>query len=317
MLATTISQNSVSRMPRLWPSAVRLQYALYDLYAPEMKLAGSKLGLSETAVEALAIVLSNFDVVPISAELMWQRIPYKSISVYRRMLNTLVSAELMELSPGYGYYLTDAARQAGWRIFDAKHTSLGNATLLPAQNLHEMATVLHRLVHRSRVLPGLTDRRWLMARSPYLRHDAAPLARIAEYLSDLHAFRDDCYLSAWQKMDIGAPAWEMMTLIIKRGVQSLDDLFVCLQNHGYLRTEYSHALDALLARNWLEKRIGDPDQFQLTLLGRQMLEKVDRETDAQFYAPWRALHGHELFKLDGMFTYLMANINGRSAWLPV
>lgn len=313
---------STSRFPaqnrKVWPATSRLQYALYPMVREAMHTVGAGLGLNDTVVDALVFVLGNFDVAPLSAELIGQRMPYKALRTYRRMLSLLSMNDLLAHSERYGYFLTEKARHDGWRLFHAKQERLQQVGMMSPGELHELATLLHRLQHSARVMPGLPDRRWLMARNAYLRHDAGTLARIEAYLSDLNAFRDDCYLHAWQPLGVSGQAWEVLNLLWKRGGHTLPEIWACLNGRGFTEAEYATALEVLLQQRWLHAAgAGDTAVYTTTVVGRQICQQVEADTDAAFYTPWTVLDDGDLLRLESLTVTLAAHLNGRQPFLPI
>jgi hypothetical protein len=49
------------------------------------------------------------------------------------------------------------------------------------------------------------------------------------------------------------------------------------------------ALQDLVARGWLEETADNPGHFALTTEGARIRETAEQQTDAYFYAPWKAL----------------------------
>lgn len=185
---------------RLWSLAVGVQEMLHFCYAPVVWQAGRELDLSEANAARLTFVLGNFDVAPLSADLLWARWPHNPCHSYEALLRALSDAGLLQEGKTGIYRLTDHARRVGWRLFAAKHSHLGDLEPLPALSLTRLASLLHRLVHASRVTAEPPAKRWLLSRCSYLVYQAPPLAQIAEYLEDLAAFRDDCYLAAREQL---------------------------------------------------------------------------------------------------------------------
>lgn len=318
MLSRITTSHLLSRRQALWPISLKLQYAFQPVVAEAMHAAGKRLELPGTAVDVLAFVLGNFDVVPLSAELIWQRMPYKSLSIYRRMVSTLVLHGLLHQSDRYGYFLTEKARTLGWQLFAAKHERLRQIGGLSAREQFELATLLHRLQHQARVMPGLPDRRWLMSRNAYLQHDAAPMARVEAYLADLNAYRDDCYLYAWQPLGVSGQVWEVLNLLWKYGSQSLVQVQERLHGRGYSATEFEQALADLQARRWVSvSGSADTAVYAITVAGRQLCQQVETETDQHFYAPWTVLSDGDLFRLESLTVYLAAHVNGRQSFMPI
>jgi hypothetical protein len=280
-----------------WPIMARLQHKLYRLYGPAIWQVSAQANLPEAAAEMLEFVLGNFDVNSISAELLWQRMPYIAPKLYQRMLAGLIQADLLVLKEDGRYQFSDTARQIGWRIYRAKHQRLGQLQHLPAQQEEKLAYILHRLVHASGVAEQPASKRWLLSRCSYLAVNAPPLARIVEHLADLNAFRDDCHLTAWQQHEVDGHTWEAFTLLWRRGDQSLSALAGQLQVRGYRPDDYEAALEILIDRHWVTQQT---EIYRLTAQGRQVRDSVERLTDRSFYAPWACLRGNEwaqLYKL--------------------
>ena len=284
-----------------WPKMARLQHALYGLYGPAIWQVGDQVNLSESTAEMLEFVLGNFDVSTISADLLWQRMPYIAPQLYERMLVGLIQANLLVLKEDGRYQLNDTARQIGWRIYTAKHQRLGQLQLLAGQEQEALAYMLHRLVHASRVAAQPAPKRWLLSRCTYLAVNAPALARIVEHLADLNAFRDDCHLAAWQQYGVDGHTWEAFTLLWRQGDLSLDDVAEQLDVRGYRLEDYEAALHILRKRQWV---IRQAKIYRLTAQGRQVRNSVESLTDNTFYTPWACLRGDEWAQLYKLLTAL-------------
>jgi hypothetical protein len=284
-----------------WPIMARLQHKLYGLYGPAIWQVGDPANLPEATAEMLEFVLGNFDVNAISADLLWQRMPYIAPPMYQHMLAGLIRAELLVLKADGRYQFTDQARQIGWRIFKAKHQRLSQPQLLLAEQEEELAYMLHRLVHASQVAAQPTHKRWLLSRCSYLAVNAPPMARIVEHLGDLNAFRDDCHLAAWQQHSIDAHTWEAFTLLWRRGDLSFSDVVEQLHKRGYRSNDYQAALHTLTERGWVTHQTGI---YRLTKSGQQLRNSVEKLTDQTYYKPWACLHGHEWAQLYKLLTGL-------------
>jgi Mn-dependent DtxR family transcriptional regulator len=279
----------------------RLQHELYDFYGPVIWQVGDHANLPEATAEMLEFVLGNFDVSAISADLLWQRMPYIAPQLYERMLAGLIRAGLLVMKEDGRYQFTDPARQIGWQIYKAKHQRLGQLNLLPACQLEELAYILHRLVHASQVAAQPVSKRWLMSRCNYLAVNAPPLAQIVENLANLDAFRDDCHLAAWQQHQVDGRTWEAFTLLWQRGQLSHNQVAEQLNIRGYHPHDYQTALHRLSHCQWVIHQDG---VYTLTAQGRTIRNQVEQLTNDTFYAPWSCLRGNELAQLYKLLTRL-------------
>jgi len=284
-----------------WPLMARLQHELYNLYGPAIWQVGDQANLPEATAEMLEFVLGNFDVSAISANLLWQRMPYIAPQLYERMLAGLIRADLLVAKGDGRFQFTDPARQIGWQLYKAKHQRLGQLDLLPPTQLEELAYILHRLGHASQVAAQPVSKRWLMSRCTYLAVNAPPLARIVENLANLNAFRDDCHLSAWQQHHVHSHTWEAFTLLWQRGHLSLNEVVEQLNIRGYHPDDYQVALQILIERQWVTHQA---NVYQLTAQGHQVRNQVEQLTNDTFYAPWSCLRGNELAQLYKLLTRL-------------
>ncbi|MCB8942269.1 MAG: hypothetical protein H6658_00705 [Ardenticatenaceae bacterium] len=288
-------------MTAYWPLMARLQHELYSLYGPAIWQVGNQTNLSEATAEMLEFVLGNFDVSAISADLLWQRMPYIAPQLYERMLSGLIRADLLVMKEDGRFQFTDPARKIGWQIFKAKHHRLGQLQFLPTEQLEELAYILHRLVHASQVAAYPIIKRWLMSRCTYLAVTAPPLAQIVENLANLDAFRDDCHLAAWQQHGVDAHTWEAFTLLWQQGSLTPGEVAEQLNVRGYHPADYHMALQTLTDRQWVTQQA---DTYQLTPQGRHIRNEVEQLTNDTFYAPWACLRGNELAKLYKLLTNL-------------
>lgn len=293
-----IVPQSQIQLTQLWPIARRAEETLIHQYEPVLHQIGKQYGLHTQQTENLLFILSNFDVAPITPHLLWSRMPYMAQQGYANLLCDLKQAKLLNEWQADTYQLTDKARQIGWELFQAKHAYLGDLNTHHRGQLEHLATTLHRIVHHSRVSPTPQNKRWLISRCAYIASHAPALARITEYLADLNAFRDDCYLASWQQYGVEGYAWEAFSLLWRQGLMTLDKIAEQLNVRGYAPIDYAQALTELVQRGWvaIDKGVQQtaPYTYYLTPEGQQVRQNVEKLTDEQFYAAWHKYDQHEL-----------------------
>ncbi len=210
---------------------------------------------------------------------------------------------------GEAYALAPAGRATLDRILGNRARWLAAIELPPAAEAvrQQFATLIERSL-QSDDPPGT----WCLAHSRRRAPDkaAGPAAELMQYVADLNAFRDDAHMAAWQPLDVAGYAWEAFGLVATGQAQTATELAAQLAHRGYGAGDYAGALERLAARGWLAQA---GDSYTVTAAGETTRDKVERATDAYFYAPWSALTVVEASELRDLMETAAAEL---AAWSP-
>lgn len=238
---------------------------------------------------------AEFDPDPLTLENLRVRDIYASERIVQALLEMLAGERWLERT-GDAYHLTEQGREQLQHLRNRAIIPMTPMELpLPQAQIERLVSLLGRIIKLS-MESGDQPGTWCLAHS---RHrapatDVTPLLKINQYFSDFNAFRDDAHMAAWKAQDVKGYVWEAFYFVCSAQANSADTVFEALTFRGYSRQEYSEALQALVARNWLTPASDAPGSYDVTDTGRVVQKQVETLTDDYFYAPWSALSEAEI-----------------------
>jgi predicted transcriptional regulator len=236
------------------------------------------------------------DPQPFSSDRYHAMLPYSTRQVFVDRLEELTQIEWLERVGEDAYILTDLGRSTIESIFAKAHEGLNTITVLPTDKSERLADLLQRIVAATLEAPEPADK-WSIAYSRWTDPgaDASPAARIDQYITDLHRYRDDAHVAAWRPYDVSGHTWEIFTFIWRDRVATAAEMAERMEQYRRYTTEdYQAALDDLAARGWV---VGQDGRYQVTDKGHQLREEAEEATDRYFFVGWDALDENELAEL--------------------
>jgi hypothetical protein len=287
----------------LWPLLAATNNALVPSYAAAMERAGADAQVPGTAW-MLLLPAYTFEPEALTTARLRVRVPYNAPVVYDRLLAEAEAAGLLAADAEGGYRLSERGRAALRAILDAGYQAMAGVSVLPAETLERLAALLRRLVGAALAAPEPPGKWSLrLSRRTDPGAEAAVVARIDQYLTDLGAYRDDAHLSAWQPLGVSPEAWESLTLLWRGEAATLDELHAKLARRRRSREEYAAALAELQARGLAVEEGG---RFAPSAQGRDLREEAERLTDRYFYGPFAVLSEAEQLELRELLERLSA-----------
>lgn len=234
----------------------------------------------------LLLAAYTFEPESITPAKLQVRGPYTAVSSYlERLLRAAEKGLLVETGPGE-FHLTPRGRKEIEHVLAEGRSAMAAADPLPLAAGRELADLLDRLVQASLATPPPPDT-WSIGLSLKLMPATEPpLPYVEQALSCLAGYRDDAHLAAWQPSGLSAAALEALTLIWRQEASSLEEVGQRLSFRGHALSIYAAALAELRQRGFLA---GPDAGLHLTENGRLFRERVERETNDYFFAPWGCL----------------------------
>jgi hypothetical protein len=235
---------------------------------------------------SLLLAALSFDPAVTSPARLLVRRPYTAADTF--MARLWVAAEkgfMIENSPGE-YRLTAIGRARIVDLIHAAREQMEKADPLPLVDSERLANLLGFLVHAS--LNTLAPLDTWSIRHAYRLMPAAypPLPFTEQAISCLQAYREDAHLAAWHQTGLTATAMETLTLLWRSEADSLEAICQRLARRGHSPQVYSHALEDLRERSYVE---GPDSAPRVTASGRIFREALEQETEEYFFAPWLVL----------------------------
>ena len=133
------------------------------------------------------------------------------------------------------------------------------------------------------------------------------MAKIDQRLDDLHAFRDDVHLAAWQPHGVSGQAWEALTFVWRGDAATAEELAEKLPFRGYSAEEYAAGLTDLVERGWVA---GTAEGYRVAEQGQAVRQEAEEMTDRLFYGPWTSLDVGDMAQLNAMLIELRDGLGG-------
>jgi len=212
------------------------------------------------------------------------------IGIQRALAELAADGWIEPLTTGSTQYrVTQAARAGVTAAVRAGYEVLGAIEALPAAGLAALDVLQQQVVAACLDAPE-PPRQWAIRRRfRVATRQSPPLARVFEHAMDLYAYRDDAHASAWLAHERDGMAWNAFTCIWRGQARDAGEIAAIQAFRGYTATDYAAAIEALVARGWIQPEPGNHRRFEATPAGEALRNAVEARTDASFYRPWSVL----------------------------
>jgi len=219
--------------------------------------------------------------------------PYASPDLVGSRLQDLLDLGCLQAVEDGGYIVTDKGLGLVQEWAERIRAHLTTLTPLAPRELSRLATLLRRVVQAALVAPPPPHKDRLQAGQKIAPSaDAAPMAQIDQYLTDLNMLRDDAHVAAWQEHGFEGPSIEALTLLWRGEAHNADGLSTALaERRGYAGPDYTRVVDGLAERGWLD---ASAPELTLTPEGLAQREQVETTTNRYFSFIWTVLKPVEL-----------------------
>jgi len=230
-------------------------------------------------------------------------LPYTSPDLLRTHLGALLEKGLLQALNEQEYFLTDRAVEFIETRVEQERAFLAAQSPLPARDLQRLAHLLARIVQAALAAPPPPEKTCLLGSQRLMPPaDAAPMAFIDQYLTDLLYFRDDAHVAAWRRHGFDGPVVEALMLLWRGEVSDVDGLSAALSaQRGYSRQDYARFVARLQARDWVD---ASGPTLIVTPDGRVLCEEIAATTDRYYMFPWTALLPVEVRQLRDLLQHL-------------
>ena len=274
--------------------------ALRQHFEPVMEKAGRKMGLDPRGW-GLLMAVKSFEPEDTTPGHLMVRTPYTAVESYQKRLATATrEGFLVEVGEGK-YRLSENGRTSIDELITLARSAMAEADPLPKPNSNLLAELLDRVIQTSLTMPPPPDK-WSIKLSCKLMPSPLPaLPYIEQQFTALAAYRDDAHLAAWQASGLSATALETLTLLWRGEVDSLESLCKHLERRGQSNHVYQDSFDELRGYGYLQ----GPDHAPwLTGAGRVFRNRVEDDTNQNFFAPWVCLGEKDRKELVDLLTDL-------------
>ena len=295
-------------MKNIWQLANGALGAAAPLYAGKTGPIMAEVGYNKPGYFIVTWQGLGLEPHPISVANLAKRFPYIAAQTHEERFQNMLTDGFLAAGESEGeYILTQSGRDAYMAVDQVFITELSQIEILSENGLKQVVELIGGIAERSAHDESQADKWNIDAMRRMHREDAAPQAKLDEYLDDLNAFRDDAHLTAYklEAPNLSAPAWEAFTFLWRDGLNSGQALQERLGFRGHDATAYTNALRELVAHNWATENDGE---FTLTDAGRTVREAVEQKTDDIFFAAWAALSNGQLAQLLGRLRQLRRNL---------
>jgi helix-turn-helix protein len=179
------------------------------------------------------------------------------------------------------WYLTERGRGLAAAMHEAARAYYAGLTLLPKEELAELA----RLLDRAFLAGAKATEPAKRMHTPFAfgyRGDEPPAGSFAELDAAVYGLwqvRDDCHMAAWRASGLSGPEVEVLTRTWREEAADEPALADLLPHQ---RPEDQSASLARLRKEGLLER----DALKVTTRGADARQKIEDETDRLFFGPW-------------------------------
>lgn len=213
-----------------------------------------------------------------------------------------VERDIVEKKDG-GYVLTDKGRESITHFFTGAYALLADYDWLPEDDMQTLAGLMQKLIESIEANNPLENQTFFRTSRVTDPGPDAPFApRIDQYLTDLGRLRDDAHIAAWKATELTGPQMETLTFIWQGEHTTAAAIHEQRPNRGYDVDAYQAIIDALAEKGLVEAA---GDGYAVTDKGRDLRERIEAETNANYYAGWDALSDDELVRLYELLTALI------------
>jgi predicted transcriptional regulator len=243
---------------------------------------------------------------PFSATKWNALFPYVNIKNHRTNLKNFAERGFLKSVGDDTYEITDKGHQAIETVFAVAHEAIENIQALDDADMERLAGYLKRIVDATVASPepavsyAIEGSRWTDPGK-----QAAAIARVDQYLTDLGRYRDDAHIAAFASYGVPAHAWEGFSFIWRGEQDTPDALVERLAFRGHDAESYRNGLDGLVSMGWLNK---SGESYAITDEGKAIRQAAEEETDRFFYIGWSALSESELSEMGDLLAEMGDNV---------
>jgi len=298
LLAITLEQ--------LWDLSGAVAQAIPTVVRNEVNSLFEKHGLDKPGHFFLLLTAKRLEPDPISVARLSARGPYNNPTVYDTFLTEVAEAGFIApRKKNGGYELTEKGRTALQELNHTFYTKLGELSPLPEENLIQIESLLGKVSQACLDAEEPANKPHISTiRRAHPDQEYGPLAKIDQHLDDLHGFRDDAHIAAWEPYEVSGYVWETLTLLWRDEAHTAKELAE-RPFRGYSEETYTGAFTTLISRGWAEET---DNGYRITEKGRAVRQQAEEKTNAYFFAPWACLSAAEKIQLHNLLTQLKNNL---------
>jgi ribosomal protein S19E (S16A) len=289
----------------IWELILKTWSALGSHYEPVLERLSVERGLSGRSWGILWAVL-YFDPEPTTPAHFLVRSPYTAVEHFHLQLRSLAEKGLLnELSQGE-FSFTPTGREWTDNLITEVRAAMVEVDPLPKTSGKKLSNVLEKLVQNCLETPPPPDTWSIRLSFKLMPEKDAPLPFIEQAITCLAAYRDDAHLAAWQQSGLSATALEVLSLIWRDQVLSLEKIVELLSHRGHPHQVYMDAVNELSNSNLID---GLMSELRLTPDGQSLRDKIEHDTDQFFFAPWTCLSDSNRQDLDRILNRLWKGLS--------
>jgi hypothetical protein len=243
----------------------------------------------------LAQIAIGLEPEPFGVAHVYNRKPYSNPEHIRDELSTAVDRGWLIRIENDVYQASPKSRAVINNLCQCIGEGFRNLHPLPTSQLDELDGLLSQIIENIRSNSDLSYRPSFEL-DLKLGIDKGPvLQRICCKLSQILAYRDDAYVSAWMAQDVNSFVWEAFSCVFKGQAQTAQGIADQLgeSRHYDLQTYYG-ALVELQDRGWITQVYG---QYEPTQKGIKVVAQVARTLNQSFYLPLAIMMENDLKRM--------------------
>lgn len=292
----------------LWQSMMEAWRLLRLRFEPIVAQRGSERNL-DLSVWGLLLAVLKFEPNPTAPVDLMVRSPYTAAEIFiERLSNAANEGWLFESSPG-AYKLTQIGREVCVNLVDFARSVMVELDPLSNLDSQKLAKYIDRLVHSS-LNTQPPPNHWSLKLGYKLMPDKEPaLPFIEQGFTCLSGYREDAQLASWTRTGMSATALDMVSLLWRGEVDSLDSICDKLELRGHTCDVYAAVLSNLREQGYVN---GEDKALFATGSGRVICNQVEAMTDNFFFTPWSCLDDEDRAELSILIRRLISGIEFES-----
>ena len=240
----------------------------------------------------------------ISVDLVSKRNPYANPAGIGKTLADAANAGYLDPDGKDGYVVSEKGANAIRVTHEAFYNHINKVNQFFGNKLKELAALLDKLVEactKADLSNGVLCLN--ISHNGHPKVEPASLAEVDQYLDDMNAFRDDAHISAWMPVGVDGHTWEILSFVWNGEANTAEKLVERLPYRDYTAEDYTKTLENLQEHGWIEP---GEDGYVATNDGKKIRGDAEAVTDANYFAPWKALSDDEVTRLGQLLTGLKA-----------
>lgn len=290
---------NLESLAKFWPLIYSIVREIWAITEPHIEDAAVRLDIPIELYFYGELGLEYF-----SVEDFQKRDPFTNPEQFMKMFARFEIKDWIYPLQDQRYQVSRKAQEAVREIVRAGDAQLARFDRMTDAGLTRLLILLRQITLAITDAPEPPDKWAVLNRFRVADERDAFIVQIRESLMDLFAYRDDSHLSAARPHFGGAGiVWDVLSAVTGGSAVNAGQMAERMSPRAYEENDYEIAIQAAVEIGWVEASDA-PNSHRPTAKGREIRERVERQTDEYFYRPWSVLVDEELDELYSLLAKL-------------